>query len=954
MIDGGGMFVSSRTVAVPVGSTTTVIVSGGSASATGTFDGTRLTLSTSATGTPAPFSLTTNPGVYAYVRDTLDNTAPSVGSDFTSVTVTTADVFTYSNANDSIGEGQAVKLSSLTGGLAGTDDAGAALSTSKYYFARDVTATTFKIARVPGGTAVNITTAGTCTVTKWSQVVDRKITSSKVIIGSESGTASAPGSSLVLRKPAQDSTDHLRADQPGSASDKAFVVSSAGKVTSFAPDNSTVAYAVRRNGDVYDRFAVDENGKVSLGPGTDALDTPVFERTTAGKITLGSRTYVTANPTDALELATKGYVDSRTASATGGSGGSVTVDNSTIETNTSGALRIKDGGVTVAKLVNGSGAQTNEVLYGDGVWRVPTASATATDGSIVVSGFTVDDINAARNSAGAYGRVVFKPGVYNIGDTLQITHEGQVWVLHPNTTLKATGTGVTVLRIAAKNASVLGGTIDGNRTSRTVSGSGAVTVVIQNVDGVVIRDTRIINSAANAVQSNSGSFMLDRVVVNQTQDTAIAANANIRDISGIVIQNCVVDRREYALTSGYEGGGIKVVAHQASQTGFYYEVTTAGVFTAWDKGPTDNTRAVEAHGLSVGDKIMFRPNGGSTYAAGRFYYVKTVPSSTTFTVSSTSGGTGITSAIAGEGEAGWWLNQEVRITGNRVYQSYSQTSSGEASGGNECIVLQVQGLRHGIVANNHTQGGSMGISIAQSWRTTVTANSVNGFSKQGIEIAGAGGVNLTSGQITVSSNVVDGMRDFALAGPEQQHVGIVVWSGATNTSVIGNVVSGLRFSGTSDQRAGIRLQHASAAPRRVTVMGNQVLVGGGASALYNLRCSNVSVIGNVFDCTETNPAGTANTTSGILMDVGGGTVSGWIISGNQFISPVNALEVSGTGTITDFKVAENMFTSVGTNLYLKAGTVVASATTGRNTWVGNIGSDKAAIDTTLSATIPKL
>lgn len=55
-----------------------------------------------------------------------------------------------------------------------------------------------------------------------------------------------------------------------------------------------------------------------------------------------------------------------------------------------------------------------------------------------------------------------------------------------------------------------------------------------------------------------------------------------------------------------------------------------------------------SHGLAVGDRVRIAIDSGATGASAGYYWVKTVPSSSTFTVSATKGGT--TTAISADGQ----------------------------------------------------------------------------------------------------------------------------------------------------------------------------------------------------------------------------------------------------------------------------------------------------------------
>lgn len=67
-----------------------------------------------------------------------------------------------------------------------------------------------------------------------------------------------------------------------------------------------------------------------------------------------------------------------------------------------------------------------------------------------------------------------------------------------------------------------------------------------------------------------------------------------------------------------------------------------------------------AHGLAVGDRVRIAIDSGATGATAGYYWVKTVPSSSTFTVSTTKGGT--TQAISADGVVDVFKTTALTIT----------------------------------------------------------------------------------------------------------------------------------------------------------------------------------------------------------------------------------------------------------------------------------------------------
>lgn len=283
-----------------------------------------------------------------------------------------------------------------------------------------------------------------------------------------------------------------------------------------------------------------------------------------------------------------------------------------------------------------------------------------------------------------------------------------------------------------------------------------------------------------------------------------------------------------------------------------------------------------------------------------------------------------------------WINRGMRIIGNDVRQPYLNFSDGDADGGNECIVYQEDEARNGLVANNVCVGGSISISYSRPNGGAIVGNTVYGFSKLGLEVAGGD-------HCTVVGNVVDGgMAEGVVSAVTKYHNGIPIWDDPGTTTVVGNTVRNLRASALTN---GILVQQDAGSYRHINVADNIVSVRQNSTGIFVNKVYGTTVTGNQIRCDE---SGTATGTTGIELGLDGQSSSGrFIVTNNQIRAAAKGIASSGTGTLRETLVTGNLFHSDVTTLYSKGSNITNGD---RMIWHANFGSATAFAPPSPSAT----
>lgn len=238
------------------------------------------------------------------------------------------------------------------------------------------------------------------------------------------------------------------------------------------------------------------------------------------------------------------------------------------------------------------------------------------------------------------------------------------------------------------------------------------------------------------------------------------------------------------------------------------------------------------------------------------------------------------------------------VLGCRVLMPFSPTDT-------TAIPIEIfNGSNYGTVNDNHTLGGSMGISIDRSDHSTVVGNQVYGANVYGIELAG-------SKYCTVAGNTIDGKNDsgtvimdegISLTGssPYSDYAAI---TGNTirNYTAVGihtrfNARGSITGNGidhvNSGNTYGIHLQNANG----IDIVGNHVfgnLVG--LKGVLADKSNDINIVGNYFK-------NLVQETVLVFADAAG-TYSNFNISGNLDVgsAAVNT-QTSGGATISGMRV----------------------------------------------------
>jgi parallel beta-helix repeat protein len=160
-------------------------------------------------------------------------------------------------------------------------------------------------------------------------------------------------------------------------------------------------------------------------------------------------------------------------------------------------------------------------------------------------------IGRARDTAGPGGTVVFPAGTYLVSG-LRFSIAGQRWVLDPQATLRLrAAAGSNVLNVAAADAVVTGGRLDGNRAAQSSSGT-CVTVSAPRatIEAMDIGECR---GWGIYVRGAAGVRIL-RNVVHDTGDASIFIESD--DVRGS--DNAVVEGNTVRRTTREGAGGIIV------------------------------------------------------------------------------------------------------------------------------------------------------------------------------------------------------------------------------------------------------------------------------------------------------------------------------------------------------------------------------------------------------------
>ncbi|GAW54761.1 right-handed parallel beta-helix repeat-containing protein [Nocardioides sp. PD653] len=225
------------------------------------------------------------------------------------------------------------------------------------------------------------------------------------------------------------------------------------------------------------------------------------------------------------------------------------------------------------------------------------------------------------------------------------------------------------------------------------------------------------------------------------------------------------------------------------------------------------------------------------------------------------------------------------------------------------ICIELTTADGGTITGNVTDGGSMGISLGNAGRTTVSGNTVRGWNWWGIEVAGSKAENVVDGNVVDGDGI--GGRGYAGGGGLS---GIVTNDSVERTVISNNIVRGLA-SGLAGPIRGIQLQSTS---RGELVAGNLLYVpeygvstGGDCTLIGNVIRKEgstgsqgilVTTSGGLGPATNVSVVGgeIKGFTDGVKLEiVGGFAADNILIEAVRFVSCTNpyTTALSGGGTL---------------------------------------------------------
>lgn len=156
--------------------------------------------------------------------------------------------------------------------------------------------------------------------------------------------------------------------------------------------------------------------------------------------------------------------------------------------------------------------------------------------------------------------------------------------------------------------------------------------------GLALNTTYYVESVVDA-NNFTVKTTLAGAAVNITVDYTRAEVAKFQSFTGTFLNRGTYNAPLNMLFAvGAQAGTITVIAGSSNYT-IAIPATTDPAFTGATGQAAGDTITKTAHGLAVGDRVYFTTlTGGTGLSLNRNYYVKTVPTADTFTVSLTNGG----------------------------------------------------------------------------------------------------------------------------------------------------------------------------------------------------------------------------------------------------------------------------------------------------------------------------
>jgi hypothetical protein len=504
-------------------------------------------------------------------------------------------------------------------------------------------------------------------------------------------------------------------------------------------------------------------------------------------------------------------------------------------------------------------------------------------------------IHAARNAAGAGGKLFFPAGTYLVSG-LTASVANQTWELADGATIKMATGAANCLRITADDVTIDGGVFDASNGTLHDDSQHGIFVYDSsgNADGVTIRNVEVRNSPGNGIYNVQGNRFT--VTGCRVIDSYYSSIFTLNGTSGTMVSDIVVtDNHVESSFNSATGlgvlGGSEALYPNCPVQRIKISRNTV-ILPPPGPVPTSTIGVINCQDWVISNNICV----GSELGISNGNIVRGVISNNTVRNFK---GVGI--EISGDVNGCTVSGNVLDLTGGN---SHTLTFSGSPTGGN--FTLSYGGFTTGAITYSTTaattaaniQAALVALTSIGAGNATVTVSSATVFTASIINTAGTlalGTSSLTGGTSPTLAIVASGVN------------GILGASGSTNTvkrlNIVGNSIFGFANAAT-----GIALSRVSgtASLTLATIADNVIQANCSEfkGVAFGLPVSNLTVSGNTFDAQSTagvrgveiqqsvsNATITGNTfktvsapsgTYGISLNGVAGTSSGVTVAGNTF------------------------------------------------------------------------
>lgn len=173
-------------------------------------------------------------------------------------------------------------------------------------------------------------------------------------------------------------------------------------------------------------------------------------------------------------------------------------------------------------------------------------------------------IHAARDAAGAEGRILIPPGSYAVAG-LVASLPGQTWHMDQGAVIKAKPGSSVALRVSAVDVSVVGGVIDCSNLDEGDSSKNAIEIA---ADGVSVREVEVLNSPWHGIAAyDCSQITISGCKIKNSSRAGIwAQNGSLPVTSDILLTDNLVDNSSAGnFAEGIGVRGNDKIAHRVSR-----------------------------------------------------------------------------------------------------------------------------------------------------------------------------------------------------------------------------------------------------------------------------------------------------------------------------------------------------------------------------------------------------